>query len=176
VDLFPTILKQAGLSSPSDRTIDGKDLWPQLTSAEAPNAHAYVITMHNERLMTIHSGPWKYFVNLQKAYVPPTDLSNWKDRRGPDGVTIIAPYEQATPADYPGLTTGADCKPGTLFNILDDPGEQTDVSREHPEVVQRMIGYSEKAKAEIPVLERPDPTHPFRRVKGGRLDFWNTRE
>jgi uncharacterized sulfatase len=132
--------------------------------------------MHNERLMTIHSGPWKYFVNLQKAYVPPTDLSNWKDRRGPDGVTIIAPYEQATPADYPGLTTGADCKPGTLFNILDDPGEQTDVSREHPEVVQRMIGYSEKAKAEIPVLERPDPTHPFRRVKGGRLDFWNTRE
>jgi arylsulfatase A-like enzyme len=173
VDLFPTILNAAGLSLPADRAIDGKDLWPLLTSEAAPSVHEYVITMHNERLMTIHSGPWKLHVQAQKKYRPPQDLSQWKDRRGPDGVTLIAPFEQATPASYPGLTTGAETKAGTLFNVKKDPGEQTDVSLQYPEVVKRLKGYAEKIKAEIPKMERPKPTHAFKRVKGGRLDFWN---
>jgi uncharacterized sulfatase len=173
VDLFPTILNVAGLSLPSDRAIDGKDLWPLLTSEQAPCAHEFVVTMHNERLMTIHSGPWKLHIQAQKKYRAPQDLSRWKDRRGPDGVTLIAPFEQATPASYPGLTTGAETKSGTLFNVVKDPGEQTDVSAKYPEVVERLKGYAEKTMAEIPILERPKSTHPFRHVKGGRLDFWN---
>lgn len=173
VDLFPTILNVAGLSLPSDRVIDGKELWPLLTSKQAPCAHEFVITMHNERLMTVHSGPWKLHIQAQKQYRTPEDLSQWKDRRGPDGVTLIAPFEQATPASYPGLTTGAETKSGTLFNVVKDPGEQTDVSAQYPEVVERLKGYAETTMAEIPILERPKPTHPFRHVKGGRLDFWN---
>jgi len=173
VDLFPTILNAAGLSLPSDRVIDGKDLRPLLTSEQAPCAHEFVITMHNERLMTVHSGPWKLHIQAQKKYRAPQDLSRWKDRRGPDGVTLIAPFEQATPASYPGLTTGAETKSGTLFNVMKDPGEQTDVSAQYPEVVKRLKGYAETTMAEIPPLERPRPAHPFRHVKGGRLDFWN---
>jgi uncharacterized sulfatase len=176
VDLFPTILKAAGLSCPADRIIDGKDLWPLLTSEKTPSAHEFVITMHNERLMTIHAGPWKLHVKAQKNYTPPGDLSTWKDRRGPDGVTLIAPFEQATPASYPGLTTGADTNAGTLFNVIKDPGEQTDVSAQYPEVVQRLKRYAEKILEEMPALERPEPAHPFKRVKGGRLDFWNELE
>jgi len=173
VDLFPTILNVAGLSLPSGRVIDGKNLWPLLTSEQAPCAHEFVITMHNERLMTIHSGPWKLHIQAQKQYRAPQNLSQWKDRRGPDGVTLIAPFEQATPASYPGLTAGAETKSGTLFNVVKDPGEQTDVSAQYPEVVKRLKGYAEKTMTEIPMLERPKPTHPFRHVRGGRLDFWN---
>ena len=173
VDLLPTILNVAGLSLPSDRVIDGKDLWPLLSSEQAPSAHEFVMTMHNERLMTIHSGPWKLHIQAQKKYRAPQDLSQWKDRRGPDGVTLIAPFEQATPASYPGLTTGAETKSGTLFHVAKDPGEQTDVSALYPEVAKRLKGYAEKTMAEIPILERPKSTHPFRHVKGGRLDFWN---
>jgi len=173
VDLFPTILNVAGLSLPSGRVIDGKNLWPLLTSEQAPCAHEFVITMHNERLMTIHSGPWKLHIQAQKQYRAPQNLSQWKDRRGPDGVTLIAPFEQATPASYPGLTAGAETKSGTLFNVVKDPGEQTDVSAQYPEVVKRLKGYAEKTMTEIPMLERPKPTHPFKHVRGGRLDFWN---
>ncbi len=176
VDLFPTILKAAGLSLPKDRTIDGKGLWPLLTSEAAPSAHEFVITMHNERLMTIHSGPWKLHVKAHKTYRAPRDLSSWKDRRGPDGVTLIAPYEQATPAHYPGLTTGAESKPGSLFNVKTDPGEQTDVSARYPDVVKRLKAYAEATQAEIPAMERPKPGHPFRHVRGGHLDFWNNSE
>ncbi|MCP4455070.1 MAG: sulfatase-like hydrolase/transferase, partial [Planctomycetes bacterium] len=173
VDLFPTILSVAGLSLPEDRAIDGKDLWPILASEQAPSAHEYVITMHNERLMTIHSGPWKLHVQAHKKYRAPQDLSHWKDRRGPDGVTLIAPFEQATPASYPGLTAGDESKAGALFNIADDPGEQRDVSALHLKVVQRLRSYAETTLAEIPTMERPESTHPFRHVRGGRLDFWN---
>ena len=173
VDLFPTILNAAGLSCPTDRAIDGKDLWPLLTSQAALSVHKFVVTMHNERLMTIHSGPWKLHVAAQKKYRAPQDLSNWKDRRGPDGVTLIAPFEQATPASYPGLTAGDESKAGSLFNIADDPGEQRDVSAQYPEVVKRLKAYAETTLAEIPTLERPKASHPFKHVKGGRLDFWN---
>ena len=172
VDLLPTIVRAAGLSLPSDRVIDGKDLWPLLTSEQAPSQHEYVITMHNERLMTIQSGPWKLHVCAHKQYRAPKDLSSWKDRRGPDGVTIIAPYEQATPASYPGLTTGDESRAGSLFHMEDDPGEQKDVSAQYPEVVKRLRGHADTAQAEIPTLERPRPSHPFRHVKGGRFDFW----
>jgi len=172
VDLFPTILRQAGLSCPTNRTIDGKDLWPLLTSDEAPSAHECVVSMHNDRLMTIHSGPWKLHVQAQKKYRAPQDLSTWKDRRGPDGVTLIAPFEQYTPASYPGLTTGAESRQWALFHVLNDPGEQTDVSAQHPKVVQRLRSYAEKTMAEIPRLERPQSSHAFKRVRGGRLDFW----
>jgi arylsulfatase A-like enzyme len=172
VDLLPTIVKAAGLSLPADRTIDGKDLWPLLISEQAPSQHEYVITMHNERLMTVQSGPWKLHVRAHKQYRAPQDLSNWKDRRGPDGVTIIAPHEQATPASYPGLTTGDKSKAGSLFHMADDPGEQKDLSGQYPELVKRLQGYAEKTLAEIPPMERPKPSHPFRHVRGGRLDFW----
>jgi hypothetical protein len=30
----------------------------------------------------------------------------WLDARAPDGVTILAPYEQCGPGEYPGLRTG----------------------------------------------------------------------
>lgn len=173
VDLFPTLLRVAGLSLPENQIIDGKDLWALLISEVAPSKHEFVVTLHNDRLMTIHAGPWKLHVVAQKPYRAPRDLSPWKDRRGPDGVTIIAPFEQATPASYPGLTTGAETKSGTLFNVVKDPGEQTDVSAHYPEVVSRLQAYAETINAEMPTLERPKSTHPFRHIKGGRLDFWN---
>ncbi len=92
VDLFPTLLHLTGTALPTDRVVDGKNLWPLLVSEEAPSAHTFLITMHNDRLMTVHSGPWKLHVHAQKKYRPPQDLDAWKDPRGPDGVTIIAPF------------------------------------------------------------------------------------
>ena len=62
----------------------------------------------------------------------------WIDPRGPDGVTILAPYEQSQPSDYPGLRTGDPTKALSLFDLVNDPGEQRDVSAQNPEVVARL--------------------------------------
>jgi len=175
VDIFPTLLHVAGAPLPTDRVVDGKNLWPLLMSEEAPSAHAFVMTMHADRLMTVHSGPWKLHVHAQRKYQPPQNLETWKDPRAPDGVTIIAPYEQYTPASYPGLTSGPDPKAWQLFHVVDDPGEQTDVSTRYPEVVQRLRRYAETTMAEMPRFQRPQSTPALKRNRGGRLHFWESQ-
>ncbi|MFC1760670.1 sulfatase [Planctomycetota bacterium] len=174
VDLFPTLLDVTGTALPEDRVVDGKNLWPLLLSEAAPSAHPFVITMRGDRLMTVHSGPWKLHVHAQSKYRPPQNLEAWKDPRAPDGVTIVAPFEQYTPASYPGLTSGADPKEWQLFNMVDDPGEQTDVSTQHPEVVQRLRGYAKTTMAEMPKYQRPLSTPEYKRNRGGRLNFWES--
>jgi hypothetical protein len=125
--------------------------------------------------MTVHSGPWKLHVHAQKKYQPLQDLDTWKDPRGPDGVTIIAPFEQYTPASYPGLTSGPDPKPWQLFNVKNDPGEQKDMSTRHPEVVQRLRRYAESTMAEMPKFQRPHASPTYKRIKGGLLNFWESQ-
>lgn len=176
VDLFPTIVELAGLSPGTGSGIDGENLWPQLVSAEAPSAHAFLPGMHRDRLMAIYSGPWKLHCEAPRAYRPPGNLETWKDRRGPDGVTLIAPFEQHTPRDYPGLISGAEPRTGMLFDVTQDPGEQTDISARHPEVVERLTGYAEATKLKIPDLQPPRATSKVRHIKGGRLDFWKEPE
>lgn len=175
VDLFPTLLHVVGTSLPIDRKIDGKNLWPLLMSEEAPSPHRFVITMRGDRLMTVHSGPWKLHVHAQRKYSPPQDPKAWKDPRAPDGVTIIAPYEQYTPASYPGLTSGPDPKAWQLYHVVDDPGEQKDVSTQHPEVVKRLRGYAETTMADMPSFQHPRSSPAFKRIKGGRLNFWESQ-
>jgi len=176
VDIFPTLLHAAGAALPSNRVIDGKNLWPILMSEQAPSAHPFLITMHADRLMTVHSGPWKLHVHAQRKDPIPEDPEAWTDPRAPDGVTIIAPFEQYNPAQYPGLTSGPDPKAWQLFNVKDDPGEQTDVSALHPNVLKRLKGYAEATMADMPRFPRPQSTPTFKRNTGGRLDLWTSQE
>jgi hypothetical protein len=60
------------------------------------------------------------------------------DPRGPDGVTLLAPYEQSQPAEYPGLRTGDETVALSLFDLENDPAEQRDVAAAHPDVVARL--------------------------------------
>jgi hypothetical protein len=62
----------------------------------------------------------------------------WIDPRTPDGVTILAPFEQYQPSEHPGLKTGVAPKRMQLFDLQSDPGEQQDVADKHPDVVARL--------------------------------------
>ncbi len=69
--------------------------------------------------------------------------------RGPDGVTILAPCEEAHPREYPGLETGDRPRPMMLFDLKNDPGEQRNVAAEHPEVVSRFEALYDKMNEDI---------------------------
>ena len=67
------------------------------------------------------------------------DLTNWKDARGPDGTTIIAPFEQFTPAAYPGIKPEKMEGEMLLFDLENDRTESTDLSGKYPEIKKDMI-------------------------------------
>lgn len=65
--------------------------------------HPPVFSLHNEHIMSVRKGDWKLFVRKPRGYRV-YDLTTWKDRRAPDGTTILARMKgQATPAQYPGF-------------------------------------------------------------------------
>jgi hypothetical protein len=65
-------------------------------------------------------------------------------------VTILAPYEQCRPAEYPGLRTGDAPRAMSLFDLENDPGEQHDVAAQHPDVVARLKARFDKVVSEFP--------------------------
>ena len=137
MDLFPTALSAAGIALPADRTIDGKDLFPILTS-NAGSQHEAIFSMLADRVVSVRSGKWKLHVVPPKEQKKTSPEEKWIDPRGPDGVTILAPYEQAHPSEYPGLFGPEPAQALSLFDLGQDPSEQKNVADQHPDVVRRL--------------------------------------
>ena len=137
MDLFATALAAAEVAAPQDRVIDGKDLLP-LFSGKVRDGHNVVFGQQGPRLATVRDARWKLHVLAAGDTRADTTVGGWLDPRAPDGVTILAPYEQSQPAEYPGIRTGDLPRAMSLFDLENDPAEQRDVAGEHPEVVNRL--------------------------------------
>jgi arylsulfatase A-like enzyme len=60
-DILPTVCHLTGTAVPTDRTIDGKNIWPVLT-AGAASPHEYVAWANGPQL-AIRRGKWKLVLN-----------------------------------------------------------------------------------------------------------------
>ena len=147
MDLFATSLAAAGVESPADRVIDGRNLLPML-SGDKKSPHDVLFSIRNEQLCTVRGGKWK----LHLAAPGPANERMWQadekwiDPRRPDGVRIIAPFEQAHPSDFPGVQTGDKVSGIALFDLEADPGEQHNVAEQHPEVVNQLKAHADRVK------------------------------
>ena len=172
IDVFPTIVRAAGAELPSDRVIDGEDILPLLEGRASASPHDGVFAMAGTQLRMIRSGRWKLHVR------PPApgfrcleDASGWKDPRGPDGITIIAQFEQANPSQCPGVQTGPAPRPMMLFDMRADPAEQRDVAAQHPEVVQRLKEIFDRIDADAPDFQLPPRAPELLWLDGGELRY-----
>jgi arylsulfatase A-like enzyme len=154
MDVFSTALAAAGVEPPPGRVIDGKDLLPVLAGA-AKSPHEVIFGHQGAQLATVRDGRWKLHVLPARDRKEPKADAKWVDPRGPDGVTILAPYEQHSPADYPGVRGGDDANPLSLFDLAADPAEQSDVAAAHPEVVARLKAHYDRATKEFPAAAKP---------------------
>jgi len=162
MDLFATALKAANIPAPSDRVIDGSDIMPLFTS-DAKSPHEVVFGHAGPKLSCVRDAQWKLHVLAPRdgfmAYDKPGQ--RWIDPRAPDGVTILAPYEQAQPSEHPGLRTGVVSKAMQLFDLQNDPGEQRDVAAEHPDIVARLKKLFDATNRDVPAdLPNPKRTGP----------------
>jgi len=158
IDIFPTVLAAAGVPLPEGVVLDGKSILGVLTSG-APSPHEAIFAMSGPRLATIRSGCWKLHVLApgQPRWLDAGDA--WVDPRAPDGVTILAPYEQYKPAQFPGVASGDPPQKLMLFDLGADPAEQHNLAEKHSEVVARLKGLFDQTAADVPAA----PPKPARK-------------
>lgn len=150
-DIFPTLLSLSDIKPVKEITLDGQDITDILKGKQ--KEHPPVFSMHNAEIMTVRKGDWKLFVREPK-YWKKTDLSTWKDSRGPDGTTIIAPMVgQKTPADYPGVIPMPLQNKILLFNLRNDPAETVDLSAEKPEKVKELMKEYQKFERSLNLVK-----------------------
>jgi uncharacterized sulfatase len=136
-DLCPTCLAAAGVASPKNVVLDGRDMSP-LLSGKADTLHDVFFAHSGDKIAAVREARWKLHLIAAKDRKDVAPGKRWIDPRGPDGVTILAPFEQFQPSDYPGLRTGDATVAGSLFDLIDDPGEQRNVAAQHPDVIARL--------------------------------------
>jgi arylsulfatase A len=118
MDVLPTFARLAGAKVPSDRKIDGVDLWPALagdTSAKPPRDHFFYF--RGLELDAVRSGPWKLHLAKDKRapqlYHLGNDIGESKDlaKEQPEEVRRLQEFA-ATMKDDLGLQgKGPGCRP-----------------------------------------------------------------
>ncbi len=172
IDILPTICHLVGVPVPDDRVVDGRDILPLLKEADAKSPHDAIYAMQGKYLATIRAGKWKLHVRNpgkpMMSHLSPEEQANWVDPRGPDGVTILAPYEQYKPNQHPGVTSGDPAKPMILFDLEADPAEQHDVADQHAEVVARLLAMFQKTQSTMPQWPEPKRSDLFQHPGKGK--------
>lgn len=176
IDMLPTLCGLAGAPLPAGRTLDGRDIWPLCTKADAKTPHEALYSMNAAYLSTVRSGKWKLHVRKPAPgpeYLEEAAALKWIDPRGPDGVTLIAQHEQSKPHRYPGLRTGDPAQPMMLFDLEADPGEQKNVAAENPDVVARLKALFDKTNRDVPAVKQEERhgATGIRRLQGGELRY-----
>jgi arylsulfatase A len=128
LDVFPTVAKLIGADMPTDRIIDGKDIWPLISGEEgAKSPHDILYCYYDRELRGVRDRQWKLVLPHQ-----------YRSLDGKPG------GRDGNPVPYKQLTTKQ-----ALYDLKKDAGETTDVKKDHPEIVARLAQEAEKARAAL---------------------------
>jgi arylsulfatase A-like enzyme len=125
MDILPTFAKLAGTEPPSDRIIDGQDLAPFLFDHE------------DARSRYDDEGFFYYHMEQLQA----VRSGEWK---------LYLPLDEKI-MDLRGTIQSC---PLALYDVRNDLGETKEVSAEHPDVVERLLALTEKAREDLGDLGR----------------------
>ncbi len=128
IDLLPTFAKLAGAALP-ERPIDGKDIWPLMSTKGAKSPHKHYVLMHGAG--TVRAGKWKFYP--------------WSEAKGKD-----------RGARLPGRTPTT--HPVQLYDTVADISERNNVAQQHPEIVSELQQAYDDHLESIKRTRRPTAT------------------
>jgi arylsulfatase A-like enzyme len=124
MDLMPTFARLAGVRLPSDRVLDGRDVWPVLAGeAGARSPRESFLYYDGGRLEGVRDRRWK----LWFGRVP----------------------EEAGAGTGAGSTPHAATVAPLLYDLDADVAETTDVASSHPDVVERLEALAHAARRDL---------------------------
>jgi arylsulfatase A-like enzyme len=127
IDLLPTLSNLTGVALPANE-IDGQNIAPIiLGDKKAANPHQYYAISKSNKFESVISGDGKWKLHMPHAYH--TIIEGGKD--GQAGVQENRKIELS------------------LFNLVDDPYEKTNVADKHPDIVSHLKAIAEKHKAKF---------------------------
>ena len=108
MDLLPTFAKLAGTNAPTDRIIDGKDIWPLMAGKKgAKSPHEAFYYYQIDQLQAVRSGKWKLHLPLKQK------KKNWGE---PTPDVLLALYDLQ--ADITETTDVAEQHPDVVKRLL----------------------------------------------------------
>ena len=141
-DLFPTLLALAGLELPSDRVIDGRDLWPLLTGSAEESPHDALFFFNANVIDGVRSGRLKYY-RFVNEYVWPTPLdkpNTWTGR----AAIAYRHHDPKTGRTVPLLTSFP-----LLYDVESDPDESYNVVERRPDDAARLLERIERWESDF---------------------------
>lgn len=134
LDVLPTFAALASADVPADRVIDGEDITHlfhgYFEKADSNKAFYYYLRVH---LQAVRQGQWKLHLPREKE---------------PVGAAPFSLNNHIAPADRIGFE-----KP-FLVDLETDLGELTDVSEQHPEVVERLLVLADVMRRDLGDFDR----------------------
>jgi len=127
IDVLPTVAALIDAKLP-EHGVDGKNIWPLMAAEEGARSPHEVLYFYYRRndLEALRSGRWKL--------VFPHRYRSLTGEPGRDG----------RPHGYSRKRCGLE-----LYDLVDDPGERTNVIARHPEVVKRLQALGERAREDL---------------------------
>jgi arylsulfatase A len=137
IDVFPTILALAGLELPSDRIIDGRDIWGVMSGRQSESPHDALLFFHDKVIEGVRAGTWKYYryVNRYRWPIPMDSPSTFPGRRE-ERYTYTDPKTGKTIRIMSGFPL--------LYDLSLDPDESYNVADRHPDESKRLLGHVEQ--------------------------------
>ncbi|MDF7826853.1 sulfatase [Pontiellaceae bacterium B12227] len=120
IDLLPTFAGLTGAAVPSDRVIDGKDIWPLIIGeAGAKSPHASYFYYSPSGIEAVRQGDWKLRITNPR-------LTKVQREKGEKPKTVVE-----------------------LYNLREDIGESNNLATQYPERVAAMKKVMEEFDAEL---------------------------
>ncbi|MBN1789079.1 MAG: sulfatase [Bacteroidales bacterium] len=133
MDFMPTLARLAGATVPTDREIDGHDIWPLITGKKSKSPYkAFYYFGRDGKLAAMREGKWK--VHL----LAPSEM--WAGKQ---------PVKEAL------LDTKPAVEPPWLYDLSSDIGETKNVAAENKKITDKLIKKAQAFDRELEARIRP---------------------